>query len=369
VRVNAASTVFVLCVLRAGDALAAAEAPPSPPQARPIESERVRVVLRVDGALSPGRLAALERVLRTELEPHGVVLVVEAAPPLSPARLAWVQSVRADPHALLAAVLEVSATGSELYVVDAARGRALLRRLPAGAEEEFALPEAVASIVESAVAALQEGLEVASEPVETVVGEPTKAAPPPSSSPSEPPPLPSPAAHSAFGVLGGVGANVATLADDVVVGGNLSALVRWGPRVATRLGGAFFAPDRITSEYGDFRLQRSTLDLRLAWLLPARPWTLMPELGAALELARRTEAIPRGSASASPDASHVRFGGVLGLRATLPLSSFVAFDAGAHADFYTRSVEFVAGDPAHTAIATLGRLSVGADVGVLVGGW
>jgi len=53
----------------------------------------------------------------------------------------------------------------------------------------------------------------------------------------------------------------------------------------------------------------------------------------------------------------------------VPIARYVAFDAGAHADYYTRSIEFVAGDAAHTTIATLGNFSVGADVGVLVGGW
>ncbi|HWP09407.1 MAG TPA: hypothetical protein VNN72_26885 [Polyangiaceae bacterium] len=370
---NATRAALALCFFCTSPALAAGDTPPAPgPLAAPARAptlERTRVALRLPGALAAERRGELERVLRAELEPHGVTLVVETTPPAASARLAWVQSVRSDPQALLAAVLEVGEGGAELYVVDAARGRAIVRRLPGAVDDDAALPEAVASILESAVAALREGLEVASEPVEAVVAEPAPVAPVPAATTTDQAPEPPPPEPTHFAVRGGIGANVATLGEDAIVGGNLSAVVRLGSRVATRLGAALFVPDRVTGEYGDFRLRRATFDLRFAWLLAARPFTLMPELGAGLELVSRTDATPHAAATAAPDTSHWRGGGVLGMRATVPIAPFVAFDAGVHADYYTRAIDFVAGDAARTTLATLGNFSVGAEVGVLVGGW
>jgi hypothetical protein len=123
--------------------------------ARTTNGAERRVVVGILGGLDTSEQVALAALLGPELELSNLVLSLEVTTePVS----AFIARGRGSPRALLVAVVDArKREGIELYVVDPARGRAMLRRLPGGLEANRASLEAIASIVMAAAQALAEG--------------------------------------------------------------------------------------------------------------------------------------------------------------------------------------------------------------------
>jgi hypothetical protein len=291
-------------------------------------------------------------------------------------RLAWTAAARRDPAALVLAILDVrDARAWALYVVDAARGRAILRRLPGGMEANAAALEEVSAILTSAVAAVREGLEVASKPLETVVAEqpdegpsPERVAltpsPTPSPRPLEPPPSSERAgaqAPTSTRPFGAVLARGATLTGEVVPGVAAELGLRLGTGLGLLVHGALDRRARISTALGTFELGRSLAALEVSHALPLGPVSLEPRLGSGVEVIRRSGTAPAPGVGGAPGRTHPRFVAVAGVRARYLVAGPLAVELGADATYSPQRLRFSSGE---TRLASAPPFSVGALAGV-----
>jgi len=362
--VGAATASKVRASLRAGVlvlSLAAesrATEPASPPGTEPApekatvdtaSDERNVLVLRLEGPLDPEREAALSALLGSQLSSTRTTLTVERS---TLPFLAWTDKARRDPRALVLGIVDVRDPESwALYVVDAARGRAIVRRLP-GAGTNAAALEEVSAILSSAVAAMREGLEVASTPVEAVVAdEPPRALPPP------PPPEPDPpsnepkepdrdersdepALFSAAAFVRG-----ATLTPDPVFGVEAELGIALPLALRLSLGGAYDFPAGVTTTLGAFDLQRSLAGIRLGPVFSLGRFGVEPRLGAGAEIVHRSNAVPAPGAVAQPDQTHARFAAFLGVHAKFAVvEDLLAVALGLEGSYAPQALRFTGGE-------------------------
>ncbi|HEX2869912.1 MAG TPA: hypothetical protein VHP33_01625 [Polyangiaceae bacterium] len=268
-------------------------------------------MLAISGSAADSIHASVVALLERQLQAMGLSLVER---PRVGSLAGWAREATRSKRALLAIALEVSKdSGWRLILVDVSRGRAIARELPGGIDRDAASVEAIVSIAISAASALREGLEVASSPVEEVVG----GAPPPAAvSVPLPPPEPIPTAPGRAFVRGALGAEVAYFAPSVpsMKGVALALGVSWRNRAEARLFGALFWPASIQSDFGTFRLNRIVVGAAVGPVFSSGDFTFVPEAGVLVERLRRSETLPAQEVFANQAAPLHRGGGVVDLR-------------------------------------------------------
>jgi hypothetical protein len=336
----------------------------------PASEQRKLLVLRIDGPLDAEREAALTGLIASELGSTGVTLSVERS---ELPRLRWTETARADPRALVIAILDVRATAAwALYVVDAARGRAILRRLPGGVEQNAAALEGVSAILTSATAAVREGLEVASSPLEAVVGEGEVQPVARAVEPREPAPAAEPIRietsadrQSGPSLFMGVFARGASLAPAPVPGlaGEIGARLPLG--LSVTLEGAYDFPARMATELGAFELQRSLVGLKLGRVFSLGWLALEPRAGSGAELVHRMDATANAGFVGGDDRRHARFALELGLLARTPLvGDALALALGVDGSYAPRPLRFT--EAGGRVIERLPSWSVAARLGAVL---
>jgi hypothetical protein len=265
-----------------------------------------------------------------------------------------------------------------LYIVDAARGRAILRRLPGGVEANAAALEEVSAILASAVAAVREGLEVASRPVEAVVSDQPDTAPPPERAvatrrdASTPPVVEAPdesarsERRTSAGTrpFGAVLARGSTFAGRFVPGVAAELGLGLGERLRVLVHGAMDRPARFSSELGAFEIGRTFAALEAGYELPVGPVSLEPRLGSGVEVIRRSGTAAAAGVVGEPGTAQPRFAALAGVRARYVLMGPLALELGVDATYAPRRVRFTSGD---TVLASAAPLSVGALAGLAIG--
>jgi hypothetical protein len=334
--------------------------------------ERTKLVLRIEGPLGRERELALAGLLGSELAANRVTLHLErSSEPLLP----WTASARRDPAALVLAILDVRDTNAwALYVVDAARGRAILRRLPGGEANAAALEE-VSTILTSAVAAVREGLEVASKPVEAVVSDPPGGAPPAAT--KRPPQSPSASARIVApseserserpshpsGPFAAVLARGSTLSGRIVPGIAAEVGVHVASHLTVLAHGVADQSARLSTAFGAFDLGRSLAALEAGYAWPLGPVELEPRLGSGVEVIRRSRAEGAFGVSATPHETHARFAALAGVRVRYVVAGPLAVEFGADATFAPRRIRFTSGN---TELASIPPISAGALAGLVL---
>jgi hypothetical protein len=333
-------------------------------------SRRTAVVFAVKGRLDVEVQASLQRLLGAELRALGLVLR-ERAPsePLS----AWARRAEGEESPLLAVVLEVEHDRLRIIVIDTARGRAIARELPGGVDENAANVEAVVSIVLSASRALLEGLEVASTPVEAMLGGPAPPSEPEVARDRAPKPVfpaqqrePAKTTASGTALHAGVAATLATFSEveDVTPGIAIAATLSLPPGFELRLSAARQRTTTVVTEFGDFALERSAGSLAIGLTFRADAFTLVPEVAFAAEWLARTDTTPAPETTANSSRTLARFGAELGGRARFAFLPPLSAELGAGVAYFGRSVRFTAADRDETELVRVGPLTFGARLGL-----
>ena len=304
--------------------------------------------------------AVLGPLLRAELAALGLSLIEnDPGPDLS----GWAETEARRSRTLMAVLLDTrSPSGWRLVIIDATRDRAIARDLAGGIEENAASVEAVVSIVISAANALREGLEVASTPIEAVVGtarpEPATVVDTPRSEPPEAP-------GSTF-VHGGVGLTLSSLSSEAPITRGLSATLAatWRSAFELRAGAARYWPSRIDGPLGAFRIDRTLLGLSAGPLLPLGALVLTPEIGVIAEWLERSEAEPAAGVTAHGNHTSLRVGGLLGLGGRRKIAGPVALELRLGAAYFGQGVEFVAQTQGQSRLTTAWPVVLLAQVGL-----
>lgn len=379
--VRFASCLVVVPVLAAAPvqardpAVAAPETPSaSPSHAVRAGAARTEVVMGVVGALEPDARATLVRLLRAELEPHDLTLA--ELDPIGDVR-DWAREVTRDEHRLLAVLLDTrDGSGWRLVVVDAARGRAISRELPRG-ERDAANVEAVVSILLSATGALREGLEVASAPLEAVVGPPAPASPKPVTTQKRPEDRSEREGSGATTLHASVALGTASFAEgaEPTFGPSLALGVSLVSLLELDLRGARHLEQSIASDFGSFELTRTALALSAGPLFrlgatPHEPGgvSFVPALGGVVEWIHRSGAEPTADVVSSEATTTPRIGALLELRGRAPFvfhrgSERFAVTAAVGAAYFAEGVRFLAND---TVLAEARRSSFYAELGLFI---
>jgi hypothetical protein len=372
-------------VASARESRAAAEPAPGP------EVSRTRVIVRLDSELAEEEERALSTLLNAELAASGVSASLErSAAPLP----AWIDEARANRDVLLVVALDAREQKAlELYVIDAARGRAIVRRLPGGLDSNAALIEAIVSIVASAAAALREGLELASQPLSEVVP-PATDAPPAEASPKAPAsarparasansmsfatagPVDSAASESArrpasprFGA--GLGGAVSSFLEDHAPSfGVVPSLVARPTRaLGVHAEAAFFWPSELVTSAGEFSLGRTRFDLTASYTQDLAAFSVEPELGVALELLQREVTRAAPAVASTDDATFVRVGPLGRLRLRYALSRLLGLELAGNLAYFPREIRFVAEGATTQELAVPLHFSAGAELGLYILSW
>jgi hypothetical protein len=259
----------------------------------------------------------------------------------------WVDSERKDPHALLVAALDVQQSeGWRLVLVDAARGRAVIRDLPGGVARDRAALEAVGNMIASAAHALQEGLEVASRSVDDALSEPASpkdVAPPPVTSPPPPPPVRSP-----FRVRGAAGFGLASFERRAAVSYGISVeLAALVEQFGVQLTLARYGPQELTTTPGSFEIDRTAFSVAA---LARREWGALAGevgIGAAGELLQRSATVANSAAPATPmvgGSDLVRYGPLLELAGRLRVAPYLALSVGSGLSYFPQRISYLESD-------------------------
>jgi hypothetical protein len=323
-----------VCTTRAAYAIPGIGAPATNP------NERATVALAVFGDLPSMFLDTLTRLLEPEIA-HAQ-LTLNASEPSMPLR-AWVDSERKDPHALLVAALDVQQNDAwRLVLVDAARGRAVVRDLPGGVVRDRAALEAVGNMVASAAHALQEGLEVASRSVDDALSEPAspKEIAPAPAMPPPPPPVP-----NRFRVRGGAGFGLASFERREPVSYGISVeLAALVDQFGLHLTLARYRPQELKTTPGSFEVDRTAFSVAA---VARREWgALAGELGigAAGELLQRSAAVANGAAPAMPmlgGSDLVRYGPLIELAGRLRLAPYLSLSMGSGWSYFPQQIRYL----------------------------
>jgi len=369
-RFGAAAAAVALCVgLCAQGAEGQTVGEPLPVEAA-TPKRRTLVVFAVKGSLDPEVDAALRRLLGAELRAAGLGLSERAASePLS----VWVRRAESEETPLLAAVLQVERDRLRLIVIDSARGRAIARELPGGVDENAANVEAVVTILLSASRALLEGLEVASTPVDTMLGESAPARPVATKRPPVPAPprktaeIPAPEPDSPPATVhASVAGTLTTFAEveDVAPGITVAGALTLPLGLELRLSGMRQRSATVTTDFGAFALERFAMSLGAGLIFRSGAVTLIPEAALVGEWLVRADAKPAPGISASASRTLPRFGAELGARARFTFLPPLSAEVGTGVAYFGRSIRFtVAGDD-ETELVRLAPLALGARLGL-----
>lgn len=327
---------------------------------------RTEVVLGVVGLHAEALRVSLVGLLQAELSELSLSLVER-----SPSRevSAWASEAVRSERALLAVLLDArSDRGWRLVVIDAARGRAIVRDLPGGIQQDAASIEAVVSIAVSAASALREGLEVASSPLEAVVGDsPAQTQSSRRTVTSDPvEPAPSPAHGRRWILRGSLGAGVASFSPEKVAttGIALALGVDWHARLEARVFGTWFWPASIHTALGEFEVNRALLGVAAGPILKLRTFSLIPEAGVVTERLQRSETTPAAGVLATEGQALYRIGGALALRLRLPLIRPLSAELVAGAAYFGRRVQFATTGPAATQLAEVWPVAAFVQLGL-----
>jgi len=327
---------------------------------------RSTVRLLALGGLTQARLSALRALIDAELEGAEVELVIESGG--GPVAV-WVEQSQRDPSTIVIAVLDTRQPNHwQVTIVDAARKRAIKRRLPWGMAEDAAALEAVASIVVSAVAALQDGLEVASQSVEEVLRDselhgdaPPEAqeaqvqpAPDRGQSPETPAALPEAARPKTWTIDAGVIGALASFAPAEKMTWGLGATlgVTWVSHLAARLSAVRFREAVFQSELGEFRSTRTMFGLAVGPHFEIEPLELVPEARFVVELNERRSVAGAAGVTALEEAVVSRYGALAGALCRYVPGQYVGVSLYGGAGYLPRRVKYVV-TPNNEVIAEL----------------
>ena len=326
------------------------------------------------GSLTQARLSALRALIEAELGGSGVDLVIESG---AGAAAPWVERSQRDPGVLVMAVLDTrQANHWQIAIIDARRDRAIKRRLPGGVAEDAAALEAVASIVVSAVAALQDGLEVASQPVEEVLRDSEVHAEQPAApsvpTPTEParnsetPAVPrEPAASEQWVVNGGVLGASASFAEaqSYTLGLGATLGVSWLSRLAVRTSAVRFRDAVFSSQFGEFHSTRTMLGLSVGPHFDIGPFELVPEARWVVEWNERRSAAAAPGVVALDAAVTSRHGALLGVLGRYLPGQHFGMSLLLGAGYLPRRVKYVT-TPNNQVVAELWPWLLVAELGV-----
>ncbi|MDF3064970.1 MAG: hypothetical protein K0R38_571 [Polyangiaceae bacterium] len=335
-----------MSMLLAAVGLVAAEAKAEPPAV--VASEplvaRTEVVFGIIGSSAQPAQGSLVSLLGAELGGMSLSLVERpAAEPLS----AWARQATLSRRVLAVILLDGrSEQGWRLVIIDAARGRAIVRALPGGIRDDAASVEAVASIVLSAAGALREGLEVASMPLAAVVGDPSEPRLPSPEKDSGPEATPAPATarREPWGVRGQLGASVASFSPKAptMLGAALALGVSLDGRAEARVFGMAFLPALLRSPLGDFRVARSLVGVAVGPVFRAPTFSFAAEAGFVAERVSRYDATPAAGALGTDARALYRFGGVVAFRLRHTLLRPLSVELVTGGMYFGRSLQFTA---------------------------
>lgn len=340
-------TMAILLVAQGLVATKAKAAPPEPVTSAPSPA-RTEVVFGTIGTSARPARGSLVALLGAELRGMKLSLVeVQPTEPLPE----WANNATHSGRVLAVILLDGrSEQGWRLVIIDAARGRAIVRKLPGGIRDDAANVEAVTSIVVSAASALREGLEVASMPLAEVVGDSAK---PPSSTTSPSPatdhesnPQPAPATprREPWGVRGHIGASLASFspAAPTMQGVALALGVSFNSRVEARAFGCAFLPVSISGPLGEFRVARTSLGATAGPVFRAPAFSFAAEAGFVGERVARYDAAPAAGVLGTDSRALYRFGGVLALRLRHTLLRPLSVELVTGGMYFGRRLEFTA---------------------------
>jgi hypothetical protein len=327
------------------------------------------VVLGIVGLRTEAARGSLVGLLRAELAEMRLSLVER---PPSTELFAWASDAVHSETTLLAILLDTrSDEGWRLVVIDAARSRAVVRDLPGGIQQDAASIEAVVSIAVSAANALLEGLEVASSPLEAVVGgSPAKA---------------SSSRHAAGGesaaeqdessagrrrpssfLRGTVGASIASFSPQVVTtqGLALSLGISWRTQLEARVFGTLFWPATIHTALGEFSVRRALFGVAAGPVLELGTFSVVPEAGIVAERLQRSETMPVVGVVATEAQPLYRVGGLLALRLRLPLIRPLSAELFAGAAYFGRRAQFSTTGPGASRLADVWPVAAVTQLGL-----
>lgn len=336
---------FVLAALVWSQGLSVADAAESnqaieaPSSALAHGSARNTVVIGWAGPLDLQQAAALQALIGSELAGHQPDRLIGLHAVRGPVGV-WIADARRDPRALLVALLELRASGAwRIYLVDAARNRAIVRELPGEAAGNSAALESVASVVSSAVRALDEGLEIASRPLAEVVGVPAPVAKDHTRADAE--------VVRRARLSGSVATELSTFAmrSPLTQGLRLSLRLVLPSALLLRLSAAPSWPASFQSAYGSFEVQRTQAELSAGVETMRGSWRLSVEGGPAFELLRRRALHAQPGASARDNSNLVRVGPALMLGARYQFSRRLALEMALAGAYFPQRVRYTLAPP------------------------
>lgn len=341
---------ITMAMLLAAVGFVAAEAKAAPPEIVVAEPSpaRTEVVFGTIGIGAQSVRSSLAALLQAEL--RGMSLSLVEGRPAEPLP-EWANKATRSRRVLAVIFLDGrSEQGWRLVIIDAARGRAIVRALPGGIRDDAASIEAVASIVVSAASALREGLEVASLPLAAVVGGASKSdvpSPTPEPDPDperDAPPTPDKSRSETWRVRGHVGATVASFsrAAPTMEGLSLALGVSFNARVEARAFGTAFLPALIRGPLGEFRVARTFLGATAGPVFRAPTFSFAAEAGFVGERLGRDDATPTAGFLGTEPRSLYRFGGVLALRLRHTLLRPLSIELVTGGMYFGRRVQFTA---------------------------
>ena len=322
---------------------AQANAQPSDASASPQASlARTEVVFGTIGIRAQAR-DSLISLLAAEL--RGMRLSLEEDQPQLPLSV-WANQATHSERVLAAILLDGrSEQGWRVIVIDAARGRAIVRALPGGIRDDAASIEAVVSIIVSAASALHEGLEVASTPLAAVVGGPL-APPAPPAPPSTSRTVEGPAAlrPENWAFRGAVDASVASFAPAVptTLGVGLALGLSFRARFEARAFGTVFLPSLMSTPLGEFHVARALVGAAAGPVFKAPAFSFAPEAGVVAERTRRYDAAAGAGVFATESSALYRVGALLALRLRHTLVRPLSVELVTGTVYFGRRLQFTA---------------------------
>lgn len=325
---------------------------------------RSEVVLGIVGIRAEALRESLVNLLAAELATARLSLVER---PPSRELAGWAAEVVGSEHTLLAILLDARNDQDwRLIVIDAARGRAIVRHLPGGIQQDAATIEAVVSIASSAAGALLEGLEVASSPLAAVVGASPVRTKEPRRAVASGVDDSAPRARPRSFLHGSVSVSAATFSPEVVTTNGLALAlgVDWRGQLEARAFGTLFWPAKLETPFGAFGVSRALFGAAAGPVLKLPTFSLVPEAGIVAERLRRAETTPAAGVIASQARALYRVGGVVAVRLRVPIIRPLSVELVTGAAYFGRRVQFSTSGPAASQLVGVWPLTAFAQLGL-----